>query len=142
MSLIKGVGRTIGREMRALANENYTHNALTAWGPTINIIRDPRWGRNQETCSEDPFLCGSYGAAFATGMQNAVEEPRFLQVAATLKHVTGYSLEQYVDKNNRTWSRQNFSADISKSDLGWTYFPAFRQAIQKGQCMYSIYSIY
>ena len=62
---MRAVGRQIGREMRALTNAakwapGHSASALTNWGPTINIQRDPRWGRNQETISEDPFVAGTY----------------------------------------------------------------------------------
>jgi hypothetical protein len=109
-SAFRGIGRQIGREMRALTNAGkwapgHSALALTNWGPTINIIRDPRWGRNQETISEDPFLAGTYGAEFSLGMQYdrstgddtpppASPVANEMMVSATLKHVTGYSLEQ------------------------------------------------
>jgi hypothetical protein len=79
----------------------------------VNIIRDPRWGRNQETISEDPLVAGTYGAEFSLGMQYdratgdgtpppAEPVANELMVSATLKHVTGYSLEQYSPDGN--WS--------------------------------------
>ena len=105
-SISRGVGRTIGREMRAFANLNMSADGLTSWSPTINIIRDPRWGRNQEAVSEDPLLAGTYGREWSLGMQynrssegsegsggDAPPPVPFageLQAVATLKHFTGY----------------------------------------------------
>ena len=104
-SISRGVGRTIGREMRAFANLNMSADGLTSWSPTINIIRDPRWGRNQEAVSEDPLLAGTYGREWSLGMQynrssegsegSGGDAPPVpfageLQAVATLKHFTGY----------------------------------------------------
>ena len=145
-TLMRGVGRTIGREMRALANLNISADGLTSWSPTINIIRDPRWGRAQETISEDPLLAGTYGAEWSLGMQwnrNDTDtrpppvQPRAaeLMAVATLKHLTGYSLEQWSPDGN--WSADKFDriffdAEISPLDMASTYTPGFRRAIERG----------
>eukprot|EP00039_Didymoeca_costata_P016468 m.297063 g.297063 ORF g.297063 m.297063 type:complete len:1003 (+) comp16396_c0_seq4:1603-4611(+) len=144
-SIARGVGRTIGREMRAFANLNLSADGLTSWSPTINIIRDPRWGRNQETVSEDPLVAGTYAMEFSLGMQynrsasDATPPPRatsgeFMAVA-TLKHFTGYSLEQWSRDGNWTenqYDRTTFDANISLLDMESTYSQPFKKAIMGG----------
>eukprot|EP00750_Incisomonas_marina_P026430 INCI5908.1.p1 GENE.INCI5908.1~~INCI5908.1.p1 ORF type:complete len:418 (+),score=64.45 INCI5908.1:1356-2609(+) len=141
---MKAVGFVIGKEMRALTRFNgYAGGVgLTSWAPTINIIRDPRWGRNQETVSEDPYLAGEYAAAFSSGLQFGVPtvadqpfDPRFLLGVATLKHLAGYSLEDWSPSGNytdHTYTRQTFNANISARDLNDTYLPAFQSAVVNG----------
>lgn len=92
-SLFRQLGQTTGVEMRALNNVQWGPAArpdgldgLVAWGPTINLVRDPRWGRIQETPSEDPFLNGVFAREVTRGLQEG-EDPRYLLTAATLKHV-------------------------------------------------------
>eukprot|EP00750_Incisomonas_marina_P026433 INCI5908.12.p1 GENE.INCI5908.12~~INCI5908.12.p1 ORF type:complete len:877 (+),score=138.79 INCI5908.12:217-2847(+) len=143
-SIMKAVGFVIGKEMRALTRFNgYAGGVgLTSWAPTINIIRDPRWGRNQETVSEDPYLAGEYAAAFSSGLQFGVPtvadqpfDPRFLLGVATLKHLAGYSLEDWSPSGNytdHTYTRQTFNANISARDLNDTYLPAFQSAVVNG----------
>ena len=147
-TLMRGVGRTVGREMRAFANLNLSANGLTSWAPTINIIRDPRWGRNQETASEDPLLAGTYGAEWSLGMQfdlsgtergtarpTGPAKAGELMAVASLKHFTGYSLEQWSPDGN--WSRDvydriNFNSVLSPLDLESTYSQPFKRAIMRG----------
>jgi len=97
-SMWRLMGATTGVEMRALGNVQWGPVArpgvgmdgLTSWGPTINLVRDPRWGRIQETPSEDPALLGAFAVAVARGMQEG-EDPRFLLAATTMKHFAVYS---------------------------------------------------
>ena len=100
-----------------------------------------RWGRNQETISEDPHLNGVYAAQFTAGMQTGspsaeTEEPSpYLMAVATLKHVVGYSLEDWSPSGNfseHTYKRQTFNANISKRDLNDSYLPAFQAGIEGG----------
>ena len=99
-SVWKGMGAVIGTELRSLwlqgvgedHDSNLPHIGLDCWSPNVGIVRDPRWGRNMETPSEDPFICGSYGAQYSIGLQNG-DDPRFLQGIATLKHFDANSLE-------------------------------------------------
>lgn len=145
-SAARAVGRQIGREMRALQNVGAHPMGLTSWSPTINIIRDPRWGRNQETISEDPLVAGEYGKQWSLGMQydRATGDDRpppaepaasEIMVVATIKHVLGYSLEQWSPDGN--WSedkydRINFDAVINPQDLEETYTQGFKRAISQG----------
>jgi len=132
------LGRTAGIEMRALYNLLFSESAspalgLTSWGPTVNILRDTRWGRSQEAASEDPFLAGEYGAAISSGLQQGDDPRGFLLAVSGLKHFAAYSLEQYGPPTNPTeWTRQTFNAKVSKFDERDTYFRPFQASIQKG----------
>eukprot|EP00045_Choanoeca_perplexa_P007877 m.72413 g.72413 ORF g.72413 m.72413 type:complete len:871 (+) comp14259_c0_seq1:160-2772(+) len=138
VSLVEGMGKSFGLEMRAFTNLGvFPSDGLTAWGCTINIMRDPRWGRNQETASEDPLWSGLYGKAFAQGMQQG-EDPRYMLAVTTLKHFTGYSLEDYM---NHTWRRQTFNAIVSEYDLVDTYFPGFEISINEGGARGIMYAV-
>ncbi|MCA9256620.1 MAG: hypothetical protein KDA33_13320, partial [Phycisphaerales bacterium] len=93
-ALMREVGAAIGREARAKyeiakrTNPGAQYAGLTFWSPNINIFRDPRWGRGQETYGEDPYLTGRIGAAFVTGLQG--DRPPYLRVAACAKHFPGH----------------------------------------------------
>jgi len=105
---------------------------LTYWSPNINIFRDPRWGRGQETYGEDPFLTGRMGVAFVTGMQG--KDPRYLKVVATPKH--------YAVHSGPEPERHEFDAKVSESDLVSTYLAAFRATVVEGKaasvmCVYN-----
>jgi len=102
------------------------HAGLDCWSPNINIARDPRWGRNQETPSEDPTLNGLFGKLYTKGLQEG-EDSRYLKVVVTLKHWDAYSLE---DADGFT--RHNFNAIVSDYDLYNTYYPAFKTSIIDG----------
>jgi beta-glucosidase len=105
---------------------------LTYWSPNINIFRDPRWGRGQETYGEDPYLTGRLGVAFVTGLQG--KDPRYLKVVATPKH--------YAVHSGPEPERHAFDARVSEYDLVNTYLPAFRMAVVEGKaesimCVYN-----
>jgi beta-D-xylosidase 4 len=106
---------------------NYPHIGLDCWSPNINIARDPRWGRNQEVPSEDPFVNGMFGTQYTLGIQGG-DDSRFLNVAVTLKHWDAYSLE---DADGYT--RYNFDAIVSNYSLADTYWPAFQASIVQGK---------
>jgi beta-glucosidase len=95
------------------------YKGLTFWSPNINIFRDPRWGRGQETWGEDPFLTGTLGSAFVKGLQG--NDPKYLKTAATVKHFAVHSGPEP--------ERHFFDALSSERDLRETYLPAFRQTI-------------
>ena len=139
------MGRTSGIELRAIFNLNYSAASapalgLTSWGPTINILRDPRWGRTQESASEDPYLAGVYGAEISSGLQTG-DDPRYLLAVSGLKHFAAYSLEQYGPPSNPAeWTRQTFNAIVSPFDATDTYFPPFKMAIQIGKAAGVMYA--
>jgi beta-glucosidase len=105
---------------------------LTYWSPNVNIFRDPRWGRGQETYGEDPYLTGRMAVAFVTGMQG--KDPRYLKVVSTPKH--------YAVHSGPEPERHGFDARVSEYDLVNTYLAAFRTAVVEGKagsimCVYN-----
>lgn len=95
---------------------------LTFWTPNINIFRDARWGRGQETYGEDPFLTGEIGAAFVKGLQG--DHPKYLKAAACAKHYAVHSGPEKL--------RHTFDAIASPKDLYETYLPAFKRLVEAG----------
>ena len=97
----RGMGEVIGLELRSLwlqgvgedHDSNLPHIGLDCWSPNIGVVRDPRWGRNLETPSEDPAVCGSFGVEVTKGLQESKSDPRFVQAVVTLKHFDANSLE-------------------------------------------------
>eukprot|EP01062_Namystynia_karyoxenos_P033258 TRINITY_DN2446_c0_g1_i1.p1 TRINITY_DN2446_c0_g1~~TRINITY_DN2446_c0_g1_i1.p1 ORF type:complete len:823 (+),score=272.37 TRINITY_DN2446_c0_g1_i1:81-2549(+) len=124
-SLVRDMGRVLGIELRAYYNL-LAHNSLDTWSPTINLNRDPRWGRNVESPGEDPYVCGEYGLAYADGLQNG-EDKTVLQSIVTLKHWVAYSVESY-----HGTTRHNFDAKVSEYDLAASYFPAWETLVKQG----------
>ena len=123
-TLFSAIGDVVGREGRAM--NNYGHAGLTFWTPNINIYRDPRWGRGQETPGEDPFLTAVYAEHFVQGMQSSPMDPTRLRVSACCKHFLGYDLD---DSDGVT--RHNFDAAISEFDLNNTYLVAFQTCVHR-----------
>ena len=127
--VIHTMAADIGTEARVVhdravrAGESTIFHGLDFWAPNLNIFRDPRWGRGQETYGEDPFLTGRMGVAFVTGMQG--DDPRYYRVIATPKHFAVHSGPE------RT--RHFAVADVSRPDELDTYEPAFRAAITEGK---------
>ena len=123
--LLKQVASSIAEEGRAIYNDaqrkkNYSqYHALTYWTPNINIFRDPRWGRGQETYGEDPFLTGKMGKAFVLGLQG--DNPYYLKASACAKHYAVHSGPESL--------RHIFNADVTTYDLWDTYLPAFRDLV-------------
>jgi beta-glucosidase len=123
--LFKGLATVISTEARAKNNEALRHDnhsiyyGLTFWSPNINIFRDPRWGRGQETYGEDPYLTGQLGVNFVEGMQG--DDPKYYRVIATPKHFAVHSGPES--------DRHRFNVDPSPHDLWDTYLPAFRATI-------------
>jgi beta-glucosidase len=105
------------------AGHSNIFEGLDFWAPNINIFRDPRWGRGQETYGEDPFLTGRMGVAFVTGMQG--EDPKYYRVISTPKHFAVHSGPEP--------TRHNADVSISKHDEIDTYLPAFRAAVVEGK---------
>ncbi|KAA6326352.1 Beta-glucosidase, partial [termite gut metagenome] len=119
------VAAAIAEEGRAIYNDsqlkkNYSiYHALTYWTPNINIFRDPRWGRGQETYGEDPYLTGTLGKAFVRGLQG--DDEKYLKAAACAKH--------YAVHSGPESSRHTFDIEVSTYDLWDTYLPAFRDLV-------------
>ena len=123
-SLWKEVAIAISDEGRAFANQGIT--GLYYWSPNINLFRDPRWGRGQETCGEDPFLASQYVMEYSTNMRNG-PDTRYIKVVSTAKHYADYDQE-----GNFGINRLQFNANVSDQDQVEYYWPAFRAAIQNG----------
>ena len=127
--LMHSVGDTISTEARgkysdAIAHGNHSiYFGLTIWSPNINIFRDPRWGRGQETYGEDPYLTSRMGLAFVTGLQG--DDPKYLKVVATPKHFAVHSGPEQL--------RHEFNVNVSPQDLQATYLPAFHTTIVEGK---------
>ncbi|MDL5053621.1 glycoside hydrolase family 3 C-terminal domain-containing protein [Oscillatoria laete-virens NRMC-F 0139] len=126
--LIHRMGRIIALEGRARHHESLrqgdrgTYKGLTYWSPNVNIFRDPRWGRGQETYGEDPFLTGSLGVAYVRGVQG--DDPRYLKACATPKHFAVHSGPEA--------TRLSFDSTVSPRDLRETYLPAFEMCVKAG----------
>jgi beta-glucosidase len=99
------------------------YEGLTFWSPNINIFRDPRWGRGQETYGEDPYLTGRIGVAFVKGLQGNI--PGYLKVIATAKHFAVHSGPEPL--------RHKFDAWCSEQDLYETYLPAFEALVREAK---------
>ncbi len=97
------------------------YKGLTFWSPTINIFRDPRWGRGHETYGEDPYLTGRLAVAFIRGIQGS--DGKYLKAAACAKHFAVHSGPE--------GERHSFNAVVSQKDLYETYLPAFRECVQE-----------
>jgi beta-glucosidase len=107
------------------------YTGLTFWSPNINIFRDPRWGRGQETYGEDPYLTGRLAVRFAQGLQG--DDPHYLKTVATPKHFAVHSGPED--------SRHYFNAVVSQRDLRMTYLPAFKACMTEGKA-FSIMGAY
>jgi beta-glucosidase len=127
-AMVQQMGDVIGSEGRAKYNQAQREGnhrifyGLTFWSPNINIFRDPRWGRGQETYGEDPFLTGQMGVAFVTGVQGT--DPDHPKAVATSKHFAVHSGPESL--------RHGFNVDVSPRDLEETYLPAFRSTVVDG----------
>jgi beta-glucosidase len=127
--LMHRIADVISTEARAKYNEAIRNNdhsryhGLTFWSPNINIFRDPRWGRGQETYGEDPYLTGRLAVAFIQGMQGT--DPHYFKVIATAKH--------YAVHSGPEPDRHKFDVHPSERDLEDTYLPAFRASIMEGK---------
>lgn len=114
-------GRAIFNAAIEDGKEGERYHGLTYWTPNINIFRDPRWGRGQETYGEDPFLTAMLGKVFTQGLQG--NHPKYLLAAACAKHFAVHSGPEPI--------RHSFNAEVSDFDLWDTYLPAFKELITK-----------
>ncbi|MHB1319248.1 MAG: glycoside hydrolase family 3 C-terminal domain-containing protein, partial [Anaerolineae bacterium] len=128
-ALIKRMAVATSDEARAKHHEfvrqgdRRIYKGLTFWTPNINIFRDPRWGRGQETYGEDPFLTSRMGVALVEGLQG--DDPKYLKVAATAKH--------YAVHSGPEADRHHFDAIVSPRDLRETYLPAFEALVREAK---------
>ncbi len=126
--LIHEEADVISTEARAKYNyaiskgEHGIYQGLTFWSPNVNIVRDPRWGRNQETYGEDPYLTSRIGVAFVTGLQG--NNPKYFKVISTPKHFAVHDGPEPL--------RHTFDAVVSNRDLYETYLPAFEACVRQG----------
>jgi beta-glucosidase len=125
MAVAISIEGRIKHEQAVKANGGYSKifQGLDFWAPNINIFRDPRWGRGQETYGEDPFLTARMGVAFVTGMQGT--DPHYFRVISTPKHFDVHSGPEP--------TRHFADVDVSKHDEMDTYLPAFRAAVVEGK---------
>ncbi|KAJ8500948.1 hypothetical protein OPV22_011500 [Ensete ventricosum] len=125
------IGQAIGVEARAINNVGQAEG-LTFWSPNVNIFRDPRWGRGQETPGEDPLTASKYAVAFVRGLQGdsptGERRSEQLMTSACCKHYTAYDLENW--KGN---SRFTFNALVTAQDMEDTYQPPFKSCVQEGR---------
>jgi len=127
-SLIYRMATVISDEARAKHHEYVRHGSreryqgLTFWSPNINLFRDPRWGRGQETYGEDPFLTGRLAVQFIRGMEG--DDPRYLKTVATVKHFAVHSGPEP--------ARHTFDAVVGERDLRESYLPHFAAGMREG----------
>mgnify|MGYP006271921075 FL=1 len=117
--LMNKVATAISDEARAYNNKNELD--LTFWSPNINMLRDPRWGRNDEAYSEDPYLMSRMAVAFVQGMQG--DDPKYIKTVVTPKHFVA---------NNSEFNRHDGTSDIKERWLREYYFPAFKASFIEG----------
>lgn len=139
--LMQDVASAIGDEARAkhhafaARDKRFIYQGLTIWSPNINIFRDPRWGRGQETYGEDPYLTGKMAVPFIQGLQG--DDPQYLKTVATVKH--------FAVHNGPEPERHSFDAKTNEQDLQLTYLPQFEMALKEGKaqslmCAYNRYN--
>ncbi len=127
--LVGKMGEVISTEARAkynaqrAAEDRDIYKGLTFWSPNVNIFRDPRWGRGQETFGEDPYLTSRLGVRFVKGLQG--DDPDYMKAAACAKHFAVHSGPEGI--------RHSFNAVVSKQDMYETYLPAFKACVQEAK---------
>ncbi|CAA0843381.1 Probable beta-D-xylosidase 7 [Striga hermonthica] len=126
------IAKVIGTEARAIYNAGEAIG-MTFWSPNINIFRDPRWGRGQETPGEDPFLTSKYAISFVRGIQgDSIQGGQLkdghLLVSACCKHFTAYDLDNWKGIN-----RFIFDAKVTKQDMADTFQPPFKSCVEDGR---------
>ncbi|XP_065919369.1 uncharacterized protein [Dysidea avara] len=129
--MIYEVAKATSIEVRAynnhyVENSDYQfHHGLSCWSPVINIVRDPRWGRNQETYGEDPYMSGVMAAEYVRGLQG--NNDRYFRAIAGCKH-----FDAYAGPENIPTSRFSFNAVVDVRDLQYTFYPAFKACVSAG----------
>ena len=127
--MLQKIGDVVATEARAKYNESSKYGdrdlykGITMWSPNVNIFRDARWGRGQETYGEDPYLTGALGVAFIKGLQG---DGKYLKTSACAKH--------YAVHSGPEWNRHQFNLEnVPERDLWETYLPAFKALVQEGK---------
>ncbi|RZR97552.1 hypothetical protein BHM03_00026751 [Ensete ventricosum] len=135
------IGQAIGVEARAINNVGQAEG-LTFWSPNVNIFRDPRWGRGQETPGEDPLTASKYAVAFVRGLQGdsptGERRSEQLMTSACCKHYTAYDLENWKGNSRFTFNALEllsalFPAQVTAQDMEDTYQPPFKSCVQEGR---------
>ncbi|PWA98787.1 glycosyl hydrolase family protein [Artemisia annua] len=125
-TLFKTIGKAVSTEARAMYNVGLA--GLTFWSPNVNIFRDPRWGRGQETPGEDPTLTSKYAVAYVRGLQERDDgDKNRLKVGACCKHYTAYDMDNW--KGN---DRYHFDAEVTQQDMEDTFQPPFKSCVLDG----------
>ncbi|KAG0459281.1 hypothetical protein HPP92_022409 [Vanilla planifolia] len=126
-SLWRATARAIAIEARAMRNAGQA--GLTFWAPNINIFRDPRWGRGQETPGEDPYLTSLFSIDYVSAFQ--AQASKFpggsIMLSACCKHYTAYDLDKW-----KGFKRYTFNAQVTEQDMQDTFQPPFRSCIEEG----------
>ncbi|KAJ0256078.1 Glycoside hydrolase family 3 C-terminal domain-containing protein [Hirschfeldia incana] len=126
VSLFQAIGKVVSTEARAMYNVGAA--GLTFWSPNVNIFRDPRWGRGQETPGEDPTLVSKYAVAYVKGLQATDGgDPNHLKVAACCKHYTAYDVDNWKGVH-----RYTFNSVVNQQDMDDTFQPPFRSCVVDG----------
>jgi beta-glucosidase len=123
-ALVHDVASAIADEARARFVPGGRGRGISLWCPTLNLARDPRWGRTEETFGEDPFLAGRLGVAYVEGLQG--DDPKYVKTVATPKHFAGYNVET---------SRTSQDAKISERTLREYYLAPFEAAVVEGKAL-------
>eukprot|EP00656_Telonema_subtile_P003873 TRINITY_DN11753_c0_g1_i1.p2 TRINITY_DN11753_c0_g1~~TRINITY_DN11753_c0_g1_i1.p2 ORF type:complete len:344 (-),score=89.66 TRINITY_DN11753_c0_g1_i1:1473-2504(-) len=136
-SAMHAMGAAISTEMRALNNLHVGRAdcpssmiGVNGWGPNVNIVRDPRWGRNIEVPTEDPFAASVLAQHVVKGLQGAGDESNYTKLLASIKHFSVYSME-----NSDGLGRFGFDPTVSVRDMAESYLPAFTGAIKGGHVL-------
>ncbi|XP_051218388.1 probable beta-D-xylosidase 6 [Lolium perenne] len=127
-SLWRAVAEAVAVEARAMHNAGQA--GLTYWAPNINVFRDPRWGRGQETPGEDPAVIAAYSVEYVKGFQGEYGDAKEgrMMLSACCKHYVAYDLEKW-----ETFTRYTFNAKVNAQDFEDTYEPPFKSCIQEGR---------
>jgi beta-glucosidase-like glycosyl hydrolase len=123
-TLFHSMGEVVSTEARGKNNalDGKLYHGLTLWAPNVNIFRDPRWGRGQETPGEDPTLTSDYAHQYVSGLQG--DDKKYLKSSSCIKHYAAYSEET---------GRNSFPAVVTSQDMEDTYLPAFQSGVENGK---------
>ena len=126
-SLWRQLGRATGTEARGRNNalDGRLYHGLTLWSPNVNLFRDPRWGRGQETAGEDPLVASAYASSFVGGLQGNEDSEGYLMASACLKHFAAYTAEGYGGDQVRL----GYVSRVSAQDMADMELPPFRDGV-------------